>query len=103
MRYLIQLLVPQFDNLGQPFEQELFARTRAELIARFGGLTAYVRSPARGIWKADDGSVARDDIIILEVMADTLDRGWWTGHRRMLEDRFRQDELVVRAIQVEGL
>lgn len=103
MRYLVQILVPQYDNDGQPFSQELLATVRRELVDRFGGLTAYVRAPARGLWQTDDGEVTRDDIIIFEVMSDTLDRAWWADYRRALEKRLRQDEVVARAIEVHGL
>ena len=51
----------------------------------------------------DDGEVARDDVVILEVMAPELDRGWWSAYRRRLEGRFRQDAVVIRATRVELL
>jgi hypothetical protein len=76
---------------------------RAELTERFGGLTAYTRAPAQGLWAEDGGPPARDDIVVHEVMAETLDRAWWAGYRRTLEQRFAQDELVVRAHSVERL
>jgi hypothetical protein len=31
----------------------------------------------------------RDDIVIYEVMADSLDRPWWANYRQGLERRFR--------------
>ena len=103
VRYLVQLLVPLYDNSGTAFPRDLFAHTRGELIDKFGGLTAYTRAPARGVWKADDGEVARDDIAIFEVMAEALDRAWWSEYRATLEQRFRQDEMVIRAMEVEQL
>ena len=103
MRYLIQLLVPVFDNDGQPFARELFAATRRELMDRFGGLTAYERAPAKGFWQEEDGAVVRDDVLMFEVMTDAIEREWWAGYRRTLEKRFRQDEIVARAIRVERL
>jgi hypothetical protein len=36
-------------------------------------------------------------------MADWLDRGWWRVYRAELERRFSQDEIVVRAGEVELL
>lgn len=103
MRYLVQILLPQYDNEGQPFAPDVFGSTRGELVERFGGLTAYARAPARGLWKTDEGTVARDDIVILEVMAEELDREWWLQYRRSLEQRFRQDTVVVRAVAVDTL
>lgn len=103
VRYLIQILLPLNDNGGAPFGPDVFGLTRSELAERFGGLTAHMRAPARGLWKTDDGAVARDDIVILEVMAAELDRAWWSEYRQRLETRFRQDEVVIRALGVQPL
>jgi hypothetical protein len=100
--YLIQLLLPLYDNEKRPFEQQLLDGVRAELIEKFGGLTAYRRSPAEGIWK-DGGETSRDAIIIMEVMTDRLDKNWWKRYRANLEKRFRQEELVIRSTEMEKL
>ena len=102
-RYLVQVLLPVFDNQGAEQDPALFSKTRAELTERFGGLTAYARAPARGLWKTDEGQVARDDIVIFEVLAESLDREWWREYRAELEARFAQEVLVVRALPVETL
>lgn len=99
----MQILLPLYDNEGQHFGEEAYARTRAELTAQFGGMTAYQRAPARGLWTTGEGEVARDDIVIFEVMAPALDREWWASTRKRLQARFRQDALVVRAMAVELL
>ena len=99
-RYLVQILLPLSANDGQPFGDDVFAATRAELTERFGGLTAHLRAPARGLWKAGDGDLSRDDIVILEVMAESLDVGWWRTYRATLEARFQQDVVVVRAAPI---
>ena len=96
--FLIQILLPLYDNDGVRFGEDAFAPTRAELLDRFGGVTAYQRAPARGLWKTDEGDVAKDDVAVFEVMADALDRTWWSGYRQALERRFRQDVVVIRAI-----
>ena len=96
--YLVQILVPLFDNTGHAFEASEYVRLRTELADRFGGVTAYTRAPARGVWKGDSGATTRDDIVIFEVMTPDLDREWWTEFRRHLESRFRQDTLIVRAL-----
>ena len=101
--YVVEILLPLADNEGQPFSPDVWKAVREELVERFGGLTAFTRSPAEGLWKAEEGERSRDEIVILEVMADTLDRGWWRGFRSELEARFRQDEIVIRASAVERL
>lgn len=101
--YLIQLLLPLYDNDKRPFARVEFDRVRAELVACFGGVTAYLRAPAHGAWEAGDGEVSHDDVVILEVMAEQLDREWWRAFRTRLERHFQQDELVVRAHAIERL
>ena len=70
---------------------------------RFGGLTAYTRAPAEGLWKEDEDRTSRDEVVIFEVMAEELDRSWWQQYRRGLEARFRQEQVVVRAQEIELL
>ena len=101
--HLVQILLPLRDNEGRPFPRAEFDRINRELTGRFGGVTAYLRSPATGAWRADGDEVAHDDVAIVEVMDDSLDRPWWTAYRRGLERRFRQDEVVVRANEIERL
>jgi hypothetical protein len=99
MTYLIQILLPLYDNEGQAFAAREFVQLRSDLADRFGGVTAYTRAPARGVWRDDaTGETQRDDIVIFEVMTDTLDRPWWTQFRSHLEERFRQDTVIVRAL-----
>ena len=47
--HLIQILLPLFDNGGQPFPRSDYMRVRSELTERFGGLTAFTRTPAEGL------------------------------------------------------
>jgi hypothetical protein len=97
-RYLVQILLPLYDNKGHAFEAGEYVQLRSELADRFGGVTAYTRAPARGVWRDDTGETARDDIVIFEVMTETLDRDWWMRFRKHLEERFRQESLIVRAL-----
>jgi hypothetical protein len=99
--HLVEVFLPLSDNEGREFGPELFAEIRRELTERFGGLTAFSRAPALGLWKQDEGQTSRDDIVILEVMADDLDRAWWSAYRAKLEGRLRQDVVVIRASAVE--
>ena len=96
--YLVQILLPVYDNEGHHFEPVDYAQLRSELADRFGGVTAYTRAPARGVWRDDAGETTRDDIVIFEVMTGELDRAWWSGFRKELERRFRQDSVIVRAL-----
>ena len=100
--HLVEILLPLAGNDGRRFPPALYREVRRELVERFGGLTAFTRAPAEGVWR-DEGRTARDDVMVLEVMDDHLDRGWWSDYRRRLEARFRQDVIVVRAQTYEAL
>ncbi|ADV66793.1 hypothetical protein [Deinococcus maricopensis] len=100
--HLVQLLLPLTDNEHTPFPPALYAQVRADLTARFGGLTAYVRAPAHGEWE-DDGERVHDDVVIYEVMVEVLDRAWWAHYRETVRVQFRQEALVVRALPFERL
>jgi hypothetical protein len=100
--YLIQILLPLFDNQGTHFDAGLYADVRKELNAKFGGLTAFSRAPAEGLWQ-DDGKTKHDDIIVFEVMAEGVEPKWWRAYRKELEARFKQDQIVVRAQMVSLL
>ena len=97
--YLIQLLLPLYDNDKRAFPRAYFDQVRQELTHLFGGVTAFVRSPAVGLWKDDEQDVTRDDVVMFEVMADALDEEWWKKYRQRLENTFRQDAIVVRAVE----
>jgi len=101
--FLIQALLPLYDNDGKPFDQREYGQVRSELTEHFGGVTVYLRAPAQGLWKDEAGEVARDDIVIFEVMASVLDRDWWNAYRARLERQFRQESLIVRALAIEHL
>jgi hypothetical protein len=79
MPHLVQILLPIYDNAGNRFPPDVYAKVRFDLTQRFGGLTAYSRAPAEGVWD------------------------WWSDYRRQLQELFRQDEIVLRAQSYEPL
>jgi hypothetical protein len=101
--HLVQIFLPLRDDAGQAFPKALYDHVRGELTDRFGGVTAFVRSPAVGAWEDDRGAVQRDEVVLFEVMAGNVDHGWWARYREDLQRRFRQDEVLVRASAVERL
>jgi hypothetical protein len=99
---LIQLLLPtsgaaRADGLAP------LAQTRRELADRFTGVTAYVRSPAKGLWTAPDGQIEQDDVVMVEVVTDTFDRAWWRAYATTLAARFSQERIHLRAVTVDML
>ena len=101
--FLIEFFLPLFDNAGARFPKDEFERVRRELTEHFGGVTAFMRSPAMGLWADDSGQVRRDEIVSFEVMTEMLDRDWWRNYREQLGKRFRQQEIVMRASSFERL
>lgn len=97
--HLIEILLPLNDNSGRPFDAGKYAAIRQHLTERFGGLTAFTRSPAQGT-TTDGGKTVHDDIVVFEVMTEKLDVSWWRNYRRQLEREFRQDAIVARASAV---
>jgi hypothetical protein len=101
--HLIQILLPRWNNEGSCQPPELFAQVRQELVEHFGGLTAYTRAPAEGLWRDADAQTTADDVLVYEVMVQTLDRVWWKQYRKRLETAFCQAEVIVRALAMEQL
>lgn len=93
--HLFQILLPVQDNTGQPFPQKELDGLKDELASEHSGVTAYVQSPAEGLWR-QAGETDRDQVVIFEVMAEELDLPRWRKRRAELERRFRQDQVIIR-------
>jgi hypothetical protein len=102
---LIQLLLPTTlpDRTASQEASAALTETRRELTERFEGLTAYLRSPAKGVWTAPDGHPEQDDVVMLEIVTDRFDRAWWRTYTDTLARRFEQETVHVRAIPIELL
>ena len=96
---LIQLLLPVTGVDSGAMTR--LAETRRELAEQFKGVTAYVRSPAKGLWTAPDGRTEADDVVMVEVVTHAFDRSWWRRYGALLADRFAQETIHVRALPVE--
>jgi hypothetical protein len=101
--YVIHFLLPLNDNHGQRFDSRLFRQVSGELTERFGGVTAFIRSPALGLWKETVEQVNHDEVVMFEVHAAELDRSWWINYRMKLEKTFRQEELMLWAFDAVRL
>ncbi|HMA92192.1 MAG TPA: hypothetical protein VKP30_05875 [Polyangiaceae bacterium] len=97
---LVQILLPLSDNESEPHPPALFMQVRQELVAKWGGVTAHLAAPAQGVWR-DEGHLVVDSIVVIEAMVEGFDRRWWYDYRVELEARFRQQEIVVRALAME--
>jgi len=99
--HLVQILLPLRMRDGSDVPAEMFAEVRVELTQRVGGVTAYSRSPATGLWKRTEAEVERDQVIMIEVVVEAFDRDWWAQYRGQLEQRFGQEEVHARALPIE--
>jgi hypothetical protein len=77
------------------------AQTQRELAERFSGITAYLRSPAKGLWTAPDGQLEQDEVVMVEVVTEAFDRSWWRTYTATLCDRFQQQTIHIRAMPIE--
>src|SRR3569623_318044 len=94
--HLIELFIPK------PPSREGLTSLQNMLVQQFGGVTAYSRAPAQGI-DVEGGKKIEDEIIILEVMTDSLDRAWWSSLRGQLERDLKQREILIRVSEVQRL
>jgi hypothetical protein len=99
--YLFEIFLPLTLNDGTKQPVELFARVREELIERFGGVTAFIRSPAKGVWQLEENERTEDEIVIYEVMSESVDQLWWQTYKREIEQRFQQQELLIRTSRID--
>ena len=94
--HLIQLLLPV-----KAGSKEKISQTRKELVERFEGVTAYVRSVAKGAWIAPDGQQEHDDVVMVEVLVDELERDWWRRYGKELATRFGEEQIHIRYLPAE--
>jgi hypothetical protein len=100
---LIQLLLPTNSPHDVGDGPTALTKTREDLAARFSGLTAYTRAPAVGLWTSPEGHSEKDDVVMVEVVADRFDREWWGAFVETLRERFEQEAIHVRALPIEML
>jgi hypothetical protein len=101
--FVVELFLPLTSSDGSPFSPATYDRIKEDLTDRFGGVTAFVRAPAEGLWKPGGDGVVRDQIAIFEVMVDEIEESWWRDYRRRLEREFGQDEILIRAVAASRL
>lgn len=101
--HLVQIFLPLYDNKGHCIARKHFISTAAEFTERFGGLTAYTRAPAKGVWKTHVGTTSRDDVVIYEVMCPRLQREWWKQKRLELQKIFHQETILIRSHAITQL
>jgi hypothetical protein len=101
--FLIQIFLPLSEPESGPFPRDDYQAVEQTLVSQFGGFTAYPRAPAKGLWKNPGEEVEHDELIVYEVIAQSLDRNWWSDYRQSLEQQFRQDKVLIHSHEIEIL
>ena len=93
---VVEIFLPLTYGDGTAVPAEIFDLLNQELTEKFGGVTAYTRSPAQGLWQ--DGDRQEEDVItIVEVMTDKLEKAWWADFRERRERLMRQELILIRS------
>lgn len=100
---LIQLLLPVTDNQGRRFPDRMWEALKEKLVERFGGVTAFHRAPAEGVWAPSPERRTAEDVFVVEVMSETFDETWWSRLQTDLESSLAQEHVVVRVISLREL
>lgn len=95
--HLVELFLPCERGDGSPVPEGELQQIVSDMADRFGGVTAFTRSPARGLWK-NASEVEEDRIVIVEVMVEDLDMSWWRNYRARLEEQLQQKHVLIRAM-----
>jgi hypothetical protein len=98
---LVEIFLPLSSNEGTPLPSDEFGRVREQLIERWGGVTAFTRTPAKGVTLQNGNERAEDEIVVYEVMVKRVDKLWWLTYKRDLETRFGQQEILIRVTAVD--
>jgi hypothetical protein len=101
--WLVQILLPAFGKEGRAIARHIFRETALQLARDFGGVTAYTRAPAEGLWRNKGQKLEHDDIVIYEVMAKSVNPRKWALRKKQLATTFRQDEIIVRSVPFRPL
>jgi hypothetical protein len=100
--HVVEIFFPLTYIDGSRVPAEIFDLLKQELVEQFGGVTAYARSPAQGLWE-QGGQQQEDAIVIFEVMAPEVDKAWWRKFRNRVESLLRQEEILIRSSRTAKL
>lgn len=101
MPSLVEILLP-LNGMSGLSRQSKFNKVIQELTRKFGGATAFTRAPADGCWKKGKKTI-RDEVIVIEVMAEEMDKNWWRRYGKKLASRFDQEQVLIRASRIARL
>jgi hypothetical protein len=98
--HLVEIFLPLNYGSAERVPAGVFELIEQELATNFGGVTAYPRAPAHGLWQTQ-AKTTEDDLVVFEVMAGKVDKDWWIDFRKRMEALFRQREVLIRYASVK--
>ena len=102
--YIVNIYLPQVNNAGIAFDDDIYLSIRTELIQKFGGLTQYDQVPAIGFWKESaEKPLTKDLVIHYEVICNKLTKKYWAEFRLRLEKVFQQTQILIVAHPIVAL
>ncbi|HYN55123.1 MAG TPA: hypothetical protein VES38_10505 [Methylotenera sp.] len=102
--HIVNIYLPQVNNEGIPFNEDIYLSIRTELIEKFGGLTQYDQVPTIGYWKENvNQPISKDLVIHYEVICNTLTKKYWADLRDRLESAFHQTQILIVAHPIVAL
>jgi hypothetical protein len=100
---LVQLYIPLASAGRAGASVANLKALQEQLTERFGGSTAMIGSPLRGLWRESGEEVEEDRIVVFEIILKCVEKRWWLNLKIELEEKFRQKEVLIRILPVEIL
>ncbi len=100
--FLVEIFIPRSVLEAEPNRKQV-EQLKVEFTNKFGGVTSYLRASADGLWVNGEGKIERDEIGVLEVMVEKIDKDWWRQLRKRLEMDMKQEQILIRSRAVELL
>lgn len=101
--YQIQLLLSLYNNEGKAFPSSHYEKVKLFFNDKFGGITMYTRTSVVGLWKESPHSTVKDELIIYEILSDQLEKDFWQHYKSDLQSLFQQEEMVIKACEINLL
>ncbi len=97
---LIQLFLPTTSENGKAFPGTYFHAVKQKLGKKFDSLSVYLKSPLIGNIKNDEPTLAKDTVLVYEVISDTVETDYWSQYQQFLQKQFKQDYIVIRCLDM---
>jgi len=97
---LIQLFLPTTTENGKAFPGTYFHAVKQKLGKKFDSLSVYLKSPLIGSLKNDEPILAKDTLLVYEVISDIVETDYWSQYQQFLQKQFKQDYILIRCLDM---